>query len=171
MKTRRRVLTLALAAAMGLILPGGSSCGEEESSPVSDSREVLEIDVQSVLLPYVDELMLSRGSVATSSLPGSYALKISVRPESAQGWKLWIRAVEPYFSSSDVGKPCTDLYWKQDDESTSAYRPVTTQETVIFECPGGGNAEVHLDLKTSLDWATSPGEYRLDLAFHLQYLE
>ncbi len=167
----RRGFALALAAVIGTLLPAAPARGEEAPGPVSDSRDVLEIDVHSVLLPYVDELMLSRGSVATSSLPGSYALKVTVRPDRTQGWRLWIRAIEPRFSSSDVEKPCSDLYWKQDDESTSTYRPVSTQEMVVFESAAGGKAEVHLDLKTSLDWATSPGEYRLDLAFHLQYLE
>ncbi len=129
------------------------------------------VETSRVLLPCVDAQALDAGGVATSPATGSYAVKVTVTPSDDEGeWVLWMEASEPWFRSADGEKPCRDLLWKHDDESASAYRPVSEDGVPVFNC-AGGEAEIHLDLMVAVDWRTAPGAYRLGLGFRLQSLE
>ncbi len=132
----------------------------------------LNVSVRHVLLPYVNETMLFRGAVDESPMAGRYSIQARIRPsDPTKGWTLSIRATEPRFASPGALKPCTDLLWKHDDDPGNMYSPVRIQETVIFENPAGGNADIHLDLQSLVGWETSPGSYSLNLALKLRYRE
>jgi len=157
------IRTAALVMALGLGLLPRAFAADRAAAPFD-----LAIDTHRVLFAVASESALDDGRVAMDPARGAYAVRVEVHAlDPAAPWKLYLRADAPTFRSEGFGKPCHDLRWKLDHEGAGAYRPVEDQDTIVLERPGGGAAEVVIDLRVDLDWSTPPGIYGLGLIFSL----
>ena len=163
---KARIGTLAAAVTV-LLFTGVARAGISDDSTGPD----LSSDVQEVLLPLVTEEELNGGELRTDPSTGFYAVHLNVTGgEAHRGWVLWVRADQSVFRPEAVGKPCTDLRWKLDQEDQQSYRRLDDHEAIVLENPAGGDARVTLDVSVDLGWRTSPGTYSLGLLFRVVYL-
>lgn len=166
---RRATRTLAPICTGGLLVALSLSAAPRGLAAESGSPPFeLTVDSHLVLLPAPGGSELDDGYVATGEARGAYAVRVEVRAQDpAAPWSLHLRAEGSSFRSEGSGKPCHDLRWKFDHEAASAYRPLEDRDAIVLERPDGGSAEVVIDLRVDLGWATPPGMYGLGLVFSL----
>ena len=126
------------------------------------------VDTFSVNFSIPTERSLDLGYIDVGDKTDSFAVRVNIYGgDKEQRWRLYVRAANDIFSPGIYNKKCSDLRWKFDGDSPSAYRRLRTSDQLVASGSGGQSVTKAIDLRMMLGWSDPPSGYSLRIIFTL----